>query len=831
MAKYDGTIRIDTSVDNKGLLTGLKGIGSLAAKAVAATATALGGLAAAAVNVGMDFESAMSEVAAISGATGNELEKLKAKAMEMGATTKFSATQSAEALKYMAMAGWKTNQMVDGLSGIMNLAAASGEDLATTSDIVTDALTGFGLSAEDSSHFADILAVASSNANTNVGLMGETFKYVAPVAGSLGYSAEDVAEAIGLIANAGIKGSQAGTSLRSIMSRLATDAGASSKSLGALGILTEKLGVQFYNSDGTVRAFNDVISESREAWKSLTAEEQQNYAKKIAGEEALSAWSALMNASSADVAKLENALINCDGAAQAMADTMNDNLKGQITLLQSALEGLGIQFYESVDNPMKDVVKTANDMVGQLSTAFSNGGFEGLVSSLGDVLAQAVTYLVSYAPHMVDAAFSLLQSFGSGLMSNSGTLIDSGMSIVNTLLTGIVNALPGMANAAIQLIGQLGNAIIAEIPKIAELGGQLLDNLSSGIQSGFGDFINNALDLIEGFADSLTENLPILLQKGCEMLQNLAQGIADALPTLIARVPEIISKFANLINDNAPTILKSGINIIITLVKGIIQAIPTLIANIPKIISAIVDVWSAFNWVSLGKNAITFLKDGIAGMVGAVKGAGKNVLDGITGALKNLPNTLKNLGKNAIEFLKSGISGMKSKAVEAAKGILDAVVSSIKTLPDKMLSIGKNIVQGLWDGIKNMTKWMTDKVKDFAGSILKGIKDVLGINSPSKITRGYGEFLAEGLGLGFEKSLPNVQRSLLSDIKAMTGKMQAVVALENSKIAANAQQGGSVTNSSVTNNTTNNQSLNFYSQVQTPSQIARAARKAQEVTG
>ena len=200
------------------------------------------------IETGTEFDAGISKVGAISGASAEDMEKLREKAKEMGASTKFTAAESAEALEYMAMAGWKTEDMLSGISGIMDLAAASGEDLGTTSDIVTDALTAFGLTAADSGHFADVLAAASSNANTNVSMMGETFKYVAPVAGTLNYSIEDMAEAIGLMANSGIKSSQAGTALRSIITRLSTDAGSSSKSLGALGTLVEKLGVEFYKS-------------------------------------------------------------------------------------------------------------------------------------------------------------------------------------------------------------------------------------------------------------------------------------------------------------------------------------------------------------------------------------------------------------------------------------------------------------------------------------------------------------------------------------------------------------------------------------------------------
>ena len=253
MAGNDGTLNFDTKIDSSGFQKGLDGIGGAAQKGLSVTSKVLGGaatavtaLGGAAIKVGSDFEAGMSEVQAVSGASGEALEQLKEKAKEMGAKTKFSATESAEAMNYMAMAGWKTSDMLSGIEGIMNLAAASGEDLATTSDIVTDALTAFGLTASDSGHFADILAAASSNANTNVSMMGETFKYCAPVAGALGFTAEDTAEAIGLMANAGIKSSQAGTAMRSMMTNLTGEV----KFVGdAFGELT----IQTTNTDGSMR--------------------------------------------------------------------------------------------------------------------------------------------------------------------------------------------------------------------------------------------------------------------------------------------------------------------------------------------------------------------------------------------------------------------------------------------------------------------------------------------------------------------------------------------------------------------------------------------------
>ena len=261
---------------------------------VTAGITALGTVA---VKTGADFDSAMSKVAAVSGATGDDLQALRDKAREMDSQTKFSASEAAEAMNYMAMAGWKTEDMLSGIEGVMNLAAASGEDLATTSDIVTDALTFFGLTASDSAHFADVLAAASSNANTNVSMMGETFKYAAPVAGSLGFSVEDTAEAIGLMANAGIKSTQAGTSLRSIMTALAGEVKFCGESIGEVEIQTT-------NADGSMRELSDILADCRVAFAGLSESEQASAAQALVGKNAMSGFLALMNAAPADIDKL-----------------------------------------------------------------------------------------------------------------------------------------------------------------------------------------------------------------------------------------------------------------------------------------------------------------------------------------------------------------------------------------------------------------------------------------------------------------------------------------------------------------------------------------------
>ena len=349
------------SQDFKGMGGKIKGAGS----SMSGLSGAMGLLGGAAVTVGADFDSAMSQVQAISGATGSDFDALREKARQMGADTKFSATESADAFNYMAMAGWDTKDMLSGIDGLMALAAASGTDLATTSDIVTDALTALGYSAEDSGQFADVLASASANANTNVELMGETFKYAAPVAGALGYSMEDLALATGLMGNAGIKGSQAGTALRSWMSRMA-------KPTKEVQIAMDKLGVSITNADGTAKPFRQVMQELREKMSGLSETEKTQVAASIAGKEAMSGFLAVVNASDEDFNDLADSIDGSKGSADEMAKTMQDNFGGQLTQLKSKLSEIGI----AVSDTLTPVVSKMAAFAGKIMDWF-NGLSDG----------------------------------------------------------------------------------------------------------------------------------------------------------------------------------------------------------------------------------------------------------------------------------------------------------------------------------------------------------------------------------------------------------------------------------------------------------------------
>lgn len=436
----DGKIIIDCSLDSSNLEKSINSLSGIAktgftglSKIIGTVSTALTGLAGVSVKIGSDFSSAMSKVEATSGATADEMDRLTEKAKEMGKNTQFSATESAEAFNYMAMAGWDAEQMIAGIDGVMNLAAASGEDLAMVSDIVTDSLTAFGLKAEDAGHFADVLAKASSSANTNVELLGESFKYVAPVAGAMGYSVEDCSVALGLMANAGIKGSQSGTALRSILTNLADPTDEVAQAMGDLG-------VSITDSNGEMKPMNQLLTEMKGGFNNLSEAQKTQYASTIAGKYGMSGLLAIMNSTDEEFQSLTNEIYNCKGAAEDMAETMNDNLGGDIKLLKSALEGLAIEFYENVENPLRDVAKAGTEAVNELTKAFESGGTTGLVKKAGELIGKAVKAMAEKIPDFFDVGVDAIGEFLKGLLGKSAS------KDIETFCNKIKKAFKNMAN-------------------------------------------------------------------------------------------------------------------------------------------------------------------------------------------------------------------------------------------------------------------------------------------------------------------------------------------------------------------------------------------------
>lgn len=569
------------------------------------------GLGSTAVKIASDFDSAMSQVSAVSGATGDELTALRDKAREMGAKTKFSASEAADAMNYMAMAGWKTEEMLSGIEGIMNLAAASGEDLATTSDIVTDALTAFGLTAADSTHFADVLAAASSNANTNVSMMGETFKYVAPIAGALGYSAEDTAEAIGLMANAGIKSSQAGTSLRAIMTKLSGEIKIAGENIGEVTIQTS-------NADGSMRDFSDILADCRTAFAGLSESEAAASAETLVGKNAMSGFLALMNAAPEDIEKLSTAIDSCDGASERMANTMQDNLSGQTTILMSQLQELAISFGDLLMPIIRDVVTAIQSFVDKLNS-MDEGSRKTILTIAG----------------IVAAIGPLLLVLGK-IIGSVGTI----MRVVSSVVGFII------ANPIALIIA----AVVGLVALIVAYGDEIkgwLQNFDDWLQGIF------AKDWTEVFGPVLGEVLNAFfanLKNIWDSIKQIFDGIIDFIRGVFTgdweRAWNGVKEIFGGIFDGLKALTTDPINYIIGLVNSAIDGINLLINGINKIPG-----------VSLGEigNIPMFANGGILSSGSAIVGeAGPELLTVNAGRAVVQP---LNVNTGRIEGLLGSISG------------------------------------------------------------------------------------------------------------------------------------------------------------------------------
>lgn len=771
----DGRVLIDTKIDESGFQDGLENLSAMASgaisgltKVLAGAAAGLVGIGTAAVKLGMDFESQMSRVLAISGAAEEEFTQMVALAKQLGAETAFSASEAAAGMENLASAGFTAQQIMAAMPGLLDLAAVSGGDVAAAAEVAASALNAFGLEADKAGHVANVFAKAAADTNAECLDMGDAMKYVAPVAHAMGISLEETAAAIGIMADAGIMGSQAGTSLRGALSRIA-------KPTEIMQETMDRLGISFYDAAGNMISLKDQVAVLQDAFVGLTQEQRNQALVTLYGQESLSGMLALIEAGPDGIDELTTSLVNSTGAAEEMARVFQDNLQGDIESLTGSLETLGLTFSDSINKNLRQLAQDADGYVGQLQAAFNADGLSGFVHAFGGVLADMATYVADSAPAMIEAASDLITSFADGIAENAPALLEAavniGLSFAEALLSigesiftvggefilqmvnGIIENLPALVQGAMDAVNGFVTGVETNLPLILAKGSEMLLSLASGIAQNLPSLVSQGLDALMRFATSIRENAPTLVQTGFEMLSQLVQGVLNSLPDLLAKGPQIISEFANVINDNFPVILMKGVELLWQIITGLIQTIPDLVAAIPSIISAIVDVWSAFNWAQLGKNAITFLKDGMLKLVGAVKNAGKSIGETVINALINLPQTLANLGKNAISFFGSGISGMVNTVITAAKTILNGVINTLKGLPSQVTTIAKDLVTGLWNGITSKTDWIIDKIKSFGGAVLKGLKDFFGIKSPSTVMRDIiGANLALGVAEGVDRN-------------------------------------------------------------------------------
>lgn len=672
-----------------GLSSAFKTTGGLLSKNVTLPIVGVG---VAAVKTATDFEAGMSEVKAISGATGSEFDALRDKAIEMGAKTKFSASDSADAFKYMAMAGWDASQMMDGIAGIMDLAAASGEDLATTSDIVTDALTAFGLQASDSAHFADVLAQASSKSNTNVGLMGETFKYVAPVAGALGYSIEDTAVAIGLMANSGIKGSQAGTALRSTITRLA-------KPVGEAKDAVEELKISITNADGTMKPLSQTMVELREKFAGLTEEQKTQYAAMLAGQEGMSGLLAIVNASDEDFQKLTDEINNANGAAEDMASVMMDNTAGAVEQLKGALESAGILIGEQLTPYIRQLAEWITGLVEKFNN-LSEGEQEQIVK-LGLILA-AIGPVLLIMSRVISVVSMFAKAFG--LIKNvvypaflAITQLKAGMTAAELAMEGFSKESLGIAS----VLSGITAPIVAVVAVVAVLIGAFVtlwktneefrDNMVgiwNSIKESINNFFGGVVERINALGfdfENITEVIKTVWFALCDVLAPVFEGafntIAIVLDGVFNQILSVMDIFIGLFTGNWEQ-LGEG-------VKGVVSGIVETFANLgSNILGVIGDIGAEI------LNKLGFEK--------AAEGF-QNFFDTLSDLFGQIPELLSSAVDTIVSFFTETIPNAFNSAIEAVQGFVDNIIEFFTvTVPEAFSTFVNETIP---NAINSIVQW------------------------------------------------------------------------------------------------------------------------------
>ena len=666
-----------------------------AGKQISVASAAVTGLGVAAVKTAADFDSAMANVAAISGATGDDLQALRDKAREMGEKTKFSASEAADAMSYMAMAGWKTGDMLSGIEGIMNLAAASGEDLATTSDIVTDALTAFGLTAEDSAHFADILAAASSNANTNVSMMGETFKYCAPVAGALGYSAEDVAEAIGLMGNAGIKSTQAGTALRTMMTKLQGELKLSGEALGEVTIQTA-------NADGSMRELSDILADCRTAFSKMSESEAAAAAETLVGKNAMSGFLALMNSAPGDIDKLRNAIENCDGSAEDMAAIMQDNLNGQLTILKSQLEELAISFGEMLMPVIRKVVTAVQGFVDKLNNM--DEAQRKTIITIGLVIAALGPFLVILGT-VISTVGKSMKAYASAAKGIKKLMVavKSGTGIFGKLGT----ALGGISAPVLAVVAVIA-VLVAAFTHLWKTNDGFRENIIATwtqIKETVSNFCQGIVDRLNslGFEfSSITEVLKAVWDGFCNLLGPVFEGafrfISDTLSTVLDVILNTVDFFIAVFSGDWEGAWEAVKNIFSSIWNGLVS----WFTNILETIKGVLDValgWIGSSWEQVWsgvKNFFTNIWNGIKAFI-------SSTINSISTTISNVITGIKTTVNNVFSAIKTTISnifnGIKDTATTVWNAIKNAITTPIDNAKEKVRE-AINAIKGFFSGLK-----------------------------------------------------------------------------------------------------------------------------------
>ena len=688
MADYSitGDTKLDTSGFTKGVSSMTVAAGNLISDLTKTAATKLAGLAKSSVSVGMNFDASMSQVAATMGTTVDQIDNLTKVAKEMGSTTKFTATQAADALNYLALAGYDANKAAEVLPSVLNLAAAGGMDLAYASDLVTDAMASLNIEAnkQNVDDFGNKLAMAASKANANVSQLGEAILTVGGTAANLKGGTTELTTALGLLANVGIKGAEGGTHLRNIILSLQSPTDEAAKKM-------QKLGLQVYDSQGKMRGLNDILSDLNSAMNGMTQGQKDSIINQLFNKTDLAAVNGLLAAQGEQWGTLAAQIDNADGAMGQMAETQIDNLQGAMTIMSSAFEGMQLAVYDELEPTLTEAVKWGTDCLTQLTTALSEGGPEAMLAAAGE--------------------------------------------IISDLAAGIAEQLPGLMTTGVEIITQLAQNLTDTMPAMLDTGAEVLAALAQGIINATPALLTSATEIIAEFMLYLGDHADEIMDTGMQLLESLVIGITDNLPQLITAAAALIAKWAAALIAHLPDILKCGAAMLTTLVDGIVCSLENLAEAALACVAKLVGVWdgSMDEWGHIGENIVSGLLNGIKGAWNSLT---KWVSDGINGLVSGVKGRLgihspskvfDEIGVQVCNGLAQGLDRGNKKVKDAAKTVVASVTDSATTLTNGVAKTVETVTERMANGATQQKQTITETSRQMVGGVLKDIKTVTSI--------------------------------------------------------------------------------------------------------
>ena len=685
MADYSitGDTKLDTSGFTKGVSSMTVAAGNLISDLTKTAATKLAGLAKSSVSVGMNFDASMSQVAATMGTTVDQIDNLTKVAKEMGSTTKFTATQAADALNYLALAGYDANKAAEVLPSVLNLAAAGGMDLAYASDLVTDAMASLNIEAnkQNVDDFGNKLAMAASKANANVSQLGEAILTVGGTAANLKGGTTELTTALGLLANVGIKGAEGGTHLRNIILSLQSPTDEAAKKM-------QKLGLQVYDSQGKMRGLNDILSDLNSAMNGMTQGQKDSIINQLFNKTDLAAVNGLLAAQGDQWNTLAAQIDNADGAMGQMAETQIDNLQGAMTIMSSAFEGMQLAVYDELEPTLTEAVKWGTDCLTQLTTALSEGGPEAMLAAAGE--------------------------------------------IISDLAAGIAEQLPGLMTTGVEIITQLAQNLTDTMPAMLDTGAEVLAALAQGIINATPALLTSATEIIAEFMLYLGDHADEIMDTGMQLLESLVIGITDNLPQLITAAAALIAKWAAALIAHLPDILKCGAAMLTTLVDGIVCSLENLAEAALACVAKLVGVWdgSMDEWGHIGENIVSGLLNGIKGAWNSLTKWVSNGINGLVSGVKGRlgihspSKVFDEIGVQVCNGLAQGLNRGNKKVKDAAKTVVASVTDSATTLTNGVAKTVETVTERMANGATQQKQTITETSRQMVDGVLKDIKTI-----------------------------------------------------------------------------------------------------------